>query len=101
MIYVNVHTSTHPGGEIRGQVVPLRIPVVLSGAAEVPAVATGGVGSGSIILIGKQMTYEIHYSGLSADATAARLHGPADAAHPANVLFGLEGAAGTSGARCT
>ncbi|MEO6596883.1 MAG: CHRD domain-containing protein, partial [Planctomycetota bacterium] len=46
--YLNVHTPANPGGEIRGQVVPsvsTRYTGVLSGAQEVPPVATAATGT--------------------------------------------------------
>jgi uncharacterized protein (TIGR03118 family) len=97
MTYVNIHTPAHSGGEIRGQVVPLRIPVTMSGSTEVPAVTTQAGGAGWVTLIGPNFFYDIDYDGLSANATAAHLHGPADSTHNANVMFGVEGSSGTSG----
>lgn len=95
--YVNIHTDLNPGGEIRGQIVPLRIPVNLSGAAEVPPVTASATGSGWITLVGNQMFYDIDFFSLSGDAAAAHLHGPADASHSSGVYFALDGASGTSG----
>jgi hypothetical protein len=46
--YINVHTSAHPGGEIRGQIGPRTAPqsylANLSGAEEVPPVSTAASG---------------------------------------------------------
>ena len=95
--YVNIHTANHPGGEIRGQVVPLRIPITLNGAAEVPTVATSASATGTLTLIGSQLFYDISYAGLHGSATAAHIHGPADASTPANVLVPLKNPTGTSG----
>jgi hypothetical protein len=95
--YVNIHTTTFGGGEVRGQVMPLRIPVALSGGAEIPAVATSGAGSGVLTMIGNKMFYDIDFGGLPTPATAAHLHGPADATAGASPLFGMSGAAGTAG----
>src|SRR6185369_10093481 len=49
--YINIHTTINQGGEIRGQVVPLHIPVTLHGASEVPPVTTPATGSASLTLI--------------------------------------------------
>ena len=67
------------------------------GFAEVPAVTTQASGSGFVTLIGNIMFYDIDYDGLSAGATAAHIHGPADATHTAGVLIPFSGASGTSG----
>lgn len=95
--YVNIHTGNNPGGEIRGQVVPWQFTATLSGAAEVPAVASSGTGSGTLSIIGNVLTYSIAYSGLSSAASASHIHGPANTTQAAGVLFPLNGAAGTSG----
>src|SRR5207249_570505 len=34
LAYLNIHTSLNPGGEIRGQVVPLRMLLAMNGASE-------------------------------------------------------------------
>ncbi len=95
--YVNIHTAPSPAGEIRGQVVPLRVPVQLSGSAQIPAVAEAGAGAGWITLVGNLMYYDIDFYGLSSDATDAHLHGPATATQAAGVLAPLAGASGTAG----
>lgn len=97
LTYINIHTSLHPGGEIRGQVLPWQFTVALDGESEVPSVVSSGTGSGTLSLSGTNLTYSIRYSGLSSDAQESHIHGPADAGHPAGVLFPLAGAAGTSG----
>ncbi len=98
-LYANLHTLAHQGGEIRGQIVPLQIPVTLQSADEAPPVAvpSTATGSGTLTMIGSQMLYHISYSGLTAPATAAHLHGPAAVGVAANPLVPLSGAAGTSG----
>lgn len=70
---------------------------LLNGANEVPAVSSGGSGMGILSLEGNQLSYYITYSGLSGNAVAAHIHGPADASHAAGVLFPLNGFAGSSG----
>ncbi|HEY5911230.1 MAG TPA: TIGR03118 family protein [Verrucomicrobiae bacterium] len=95
--YANIHTANHGSGEIRGQVVPLRIPIALNGASEVPAVATGATGTGLLTLVGSELYYDLKYSGLQGPAIAAHIHGPADATAPANVLLPLSTPSGTNG----
>jgi uncharacterized protein (TIGR03118 family) len=97
MAYVNVHTANNPSGEIRGQIVPLRIAMSLNGAAEVPPVATTATGTGSLTLVGSELYYDISYSGLKGAATGAHLYGPADATVSADVLIPLNTPSGTSG----
>ena len=97
MAYANIHTPANPGGEIRGQIVPLRIAVNLTTAGEVPPVSGAAGGSGFITLVGTHLYYDIDFGGLSGPATAAHIHGPADATHAAGVEFPLAGATGTSG----
>lgn len=51
--YVNVHTPTNPGGEIRGQALTsdhVMFPLMLSGDNEVPAVTTMASGHGAFTL---------------------------------------------------
>ena len=97
LAYVNIHTSNHPGGEIRSQIVPLHLMVTLSGAAEVPPVATSATGTGSLTTIGNNVMYEVSYTGLAGTATASHIHGPADATQPAPVLVPLQTPTGTAG----
>ena len=97
LAYVNVHTALNPGGEIRGQIVPLRIAMSLNGAQEVPPVATPATATGSLTLVGSQLYYDISYSGLLGSATAAHIHGPADPTVPAGVIIPLNSPSGTSG----
>ena len=88
-LYVNVHTSANPGGEIRGQV------LVNNGSSAVanmdslqeipaPSGSVPGKGTGSFWLnsAGTALNYSITVSGLSGPLTAGHFH---------------DGAAGTSG----
>jgi len=95
--YVNIHTANNPGGEIRGQITPLQIPVQLDGASEVPSVSTPALGTGMLSLIGSRLYYRIRYSGLTGNATAAHIHGPAGTTNSAGVLVGLATPTGTNG----
>ena len=67
-------------------------------AAQEPG-GTGGTGSGSgkVTLSGNTLTIAITFSGLSANATAAHIHGPAGLGTNAAVLYPLTVAAATAG----
>ena len=97
MAYVNIHTANNASGEIRGQIVPLNVPITMNGASEVSPVTTSATASGSLTLIGSQLFYSISYSGLTGPATAAHIHGPADTATATGVLIPLATPTGTSG----
>jgi hypothetical protein len=62
-----------------------------SGAQEVPAVTTNATGSiaGTYNAGNNTLNYTINWSGLSGTASAAHLHGPADAGVNADVLVPL------------
>jgi hypothetical protein len=75
-LYVNVHSTANPGGEIRGQI--LRhgeelFVTPLSGVQEVPRVTTAAIGTASVILNPADAT--IHYRmTTSLTPTAAHIH---------------------------
>jgi len=63
---------------------------ILSGAAERPnPVDTTATGSGSFALEGNVLRFDIRYSGLSSNSTAAHIHGPASAAGFTGVMIDL------------
>jgi Cu/Zn superoxide dismutase len=97
LAYANIHTANFPGGEIRGQVVPLHMVVPLNGASEVSAVTTTATGTASLTFIGSQMFYTVSYSGLSGAATASHIHGPAATTNNASVIIPFNTPSGTSG----
>lgn len=79
MFYVNIHTAANPNGEIRGQILPEEdkgFVADLTGAKEIPAVATGAHGIGSFILSKKQdnLKFNIVFDGLSGPIMGAHLH---------------------------
>jgi len=91
MTYVNIHTDANKPGEIRGQVVPVAMGAVLSGAQEAPTpVVTAGRGSAHFTLQGDQLAFVITYSGLSGAATRAHIHGSGAIGVSAGVLIDLE-----------
>jgi hypothetical protein len=74
-VYVNFHTTAHPGGEIRGQVTlatALYFTADLDGSQEVPAVTTPGAGTGYFVLSTDRSTadYSVTYRDLSGTLTA-------------------------------
>lgn len=75
--YVNIHTAGIPGGEIRGQIVPLN--AQLNGAQETPPVATPGSGWGvfAIDTSTNTLQYWVAFGGLTGAETAAHIHGTA------------------------
>jgi trimeric autotransporter adhesin len=76
--YLNVHTPTNPGGEVRGQIVPNTTAVVtfsLSGLQEIPQVSAEAMGYGYALFntLNNGVTLSVLTSGVD-DATAAHIH---------------------------
>ncbi len=86
-LYMNLHTGVNPSGEIRGQLAPMVLDVVMSGANERPVVNTAATGKGYVGLVGKQLSLGLHYRDLMGIANNAHYHGPADASISAGVLI--------------
>ena len=74
-LYVNVHSATNPGGEIRGQLGPVAVAALLDGAQETPASASTGVGTGEIVVdpVTRVLTGGINFSGVTS-ASGAHIH---------------------------
>ncbi len=75
-LYVNVHSPTHAGGEIRGQLLATGEQLfvgALEGAQTTPAVATVAVGHVSVILAAARDAVRFHLS-TTAPISAAHLH---------------------------
>jgi hypothetical protein len=95
LTYINVHTTNHPGGEIRGQILPhstaAALSASLSGAAErpTPLPDVTGTGTGLFALEGQTLHFNIRYEGLTGKAIAAHIHGPAKASEAAQVMINL------------
>ena len=69
----------------------------LSGDGERPQVTTGATGLGSFSLEGNTLTYNITFSGLSAPATAAHIHGSTNTTGSIGVIVPFSVPAATSG----
>ncbi len=91
LTYVNIHSTTNAGGEIRGQIYPAQFTAALSGAAEVPATATSGSGVASMRLLNGVLTYNINFSNLTSAASAAHIHGPGGTGQNAGILVPFPG----------
>ncbi len=76
-LYVNVHTAEHPGGEIRGQVIPnsgAELSAKLTAAQEQAGVQSNGMGTASMMLTKSGLTYSITVDSLTAPVAAAHFH---------------------------
>jgi hypothetical protein len=96
--YVNIHSSTSPGGEIRGQAMRTVYTATMNGANEKPtAVTTSGTGVAKITIYGNELKYEVSWSNLSGSATAGHIHGRADANNIASPIVTFSNVTGASG----
>lgn len=85
-LYLNVHTPSHPNGEIRGQISTTEMPMdnramsyfttELTGGNEVPVVEGNGYGAVEMVLDGERdtVTLEARVSGLTGPITGAHIH---------------------------
>ncbi len=90
MLYVNIHTTFAPGGEIRGQIVSSVNPI--DGGQEVPAIAGipgAGCGLCSFNRAANTMGFDERFANLTTPETAAHIHGFALPGVNAGVQFGL------------
>jgi hypothetical protein len=91
LYYFNIHTSNFSGGEIRGQIglAAVQYTTTLTGAQQVPVVASPGTGTGMVALNAAEnlLIVNMSFSGLTSNAIAAHIHGPAAAGANAGVLF--------------
>ena len=76
-LYVNVHSSTHPGGEIRGQILhpgdSLWV-ANLTGSQETPPVTSAGTGSAAVILDAAKTNLRYHVTTTGLTPTNAHIH---------------------------
>ena len=78
-LYLNLHTTNNPNGEIRGQIIPeadLAFVANLNGMQQVPMVSTGAFGLGTFLLAKHNGVLKISatFTGLSGAITAAHFH---------------------------
>lgn len=97
-MYLNVHTSTFPGGEVRGQVVlskSTRFTGVLSGAQEVPPTGSAATGTAVAFLHepDNRLVYVVNSTGL-VNVIAAHFH-QAAAGVNGPVIVNFNGGGGT------
>ncbi len=85
--YVNLHTTANPGGELRGQLVNLVIPIDTQQEVP-PTIAPTGAGFGLVAIdtLANALSYDVRVPGLSSAEAAAHIHGFAAAGVPAGVL---------------
>jgi hypothetical protein len=81
-IYINIHSTVNPGGEIRGQVVDMV--AVITGDQENPPTGSAATGWGlfQVDRCANELSYHIVFGGLGAAETDAHIHG--FALHDAN-----------------
>lgn len=90
--YVNVHSPTHSGGEIRGQVLTpdhVMFPLMLSGVNEVPPVETVAAGRGAFTLDTDTGRLRGAFTTSNIDGTEAHIH-QAPAGESGDVVIALE-----------
>lgn len=76
-VYANFHTAANPGGEIRGQNMyseGFHTGYALIGGAEVPPVATSGMGTSSVSLSEGGLRYAVSFNDLNGAFTASHFH---------------------------
>ncbi|MEW6742287.1 MAG: CHRD domain-containing protein [Planctomycetota bacterium] len=76
-LYVNVHTSAHPLGEVRGQIEarPVVFGAHLTGDQEVPSTGSPGSGTGTFVVNSdKTITFHVEVSGLQGIPGSAHIH---------------------------
>ena len=96
LMYVNIHTSASPGGEIRGQLKEassLSFDITLAGTQEVPSNPSTGIGNLTATYTDatNTLSFNVVFNGLVSPTTAAHFHGPAASGVNAGVLIGFAG----------
>ncbi|MCL5034445.1 MAG: CHRD domain-containing protein, partial [Bacteroidetes bacterium] len=90
-IYINIHSSYYPNGEIRGQLEPapgVGIAMALDGAQDVPALNVNGTGTGWALFTpgSDTLMYELTVAGLTSPIIGSHFHLQA-AGHNGSVVF--------------
>lgn len=100
LAYLQISTSTFPGGEIRGQVLrdasPVTMFATLDGAQEVPPNGTPAKGTAfcKVDTVINRLTFALTFEGITSPQTAAHIHGPANFGEINGVKFDLPVGAG-------
>lgn len=87
LMYINIHSTTLPGGEIRGQIGTHVAQI--DGAQEVPANASAATGWGTFVIDTSANTLDYHIVHNLAAETLAHIHGVANYGVSAGVLHTL------------
>ena len=88
--YVNLHTAANLGGEIRGQVSPLVVPMdAIQEGGGVLALASSGFALCAIDTAANMLGFDVHVTQLSGAETSAHIHGYAGLGATAGVLQSL------------
>lgn len=90
--YINLHSTSNPGGELRGQVGPQNLKAALSGQQEVPRFDTAAEGTGDVWINEDQseVRVDMDFNGLN-NTSAAHIH-MAQAGENGPILFTLASA---------
>ncbi|MBO6525323.1 MAG: CHRD domain-containing protein [Balneolaceae bacterium] len=90
-LYLNIHSSAHPGGELRGQVVPKSdyyFRTNFSGAFQAPPFPSMASGAATLELTGDTLTISGSFSGLSDDYVASHIHiAPVGSSGPVSITL--------------
>lgn len=104
MTYVNIHSTLHGGGEIRGQIFTSTDDIATlafnaDGAQEVPPVDSDGSADGFVVINNDSGDFAFcaDFQNLNSNVSVAHIHGPADVGQGGGVLESLVVQGGTSG----